>query len=114
VRGCYAAHPRKEETIAAFQRSEYPVLVTTTVMERGLTIPRLAVLVLYADEERIFSANTLVQIAGRVGRTADYPGGQVFFLARRISPPMVAACRQIKEFNRLARQRGYLKEPVAP
>jgi competence protein ComFA len=110
VRGCYAAHPSKEETIAAFYRGEFPVLVTTTVMERGITIARVAVMVLYADEERIFSTNTLVQVAGRAGRTTDYPDGQVFFLARRISPAMAVACRQIKEFNLMARQRGYLIE----
>lgn len=108
VRGCYASHPRKEETIASFCRGEFPVLVTTTVMERGITIPRISVLVLYADEERIFSANTLIQVAGRTGRSTDCPEGRVWFMARRISPAMAAACRQINQFNRLARQRGYL------
>ncbi|MGI9861400.1 helicase-related protein [Moorella naiadis] len=109
IRGCYAAHPRREEVIAAFRRREFPVLVTTTVMERGVTIPRLNVLVLYADEERIFTASTLVQIAGRAGRSAEYPTGRVWFIARRLSPAMAEAVRQIREFNNLARRRGYLK-----
>jgi len=109
VRGCYAAHPERDAIIAAFRRCEFPVLVTTTVMERGVTIPRLDVMVLYADEERVFTANTLVQIAGRAGRSPDYPDGRVYFLARRVSPAMAAACRQIREFNTLARRRGYLK-----
>lgn len=109
VRGCYAAHPRREEVIAAFRRREFPVLVTTTVMERGVTIPRLHVLVLYADDEMVFTASTLVQIAGRAGRSAEYPTGRVWFIARRLSPSMAEAVRQIREFNDLARRRGYLK-----
>ncbi|QGP92195.1 Transcription-repair-coupling factor [Neomoorella glycerini] len=108
VQGCYAAHPRRDEIIASFRREEFPVLVTTTVMERGITIPRLNVLVLYADEERIFTANTLIQIAGRAGRSPAYPSGRVWFLASRISPAMAVARRQIQEFNALARRRGYL------
>ncbi|WP_258360803.1 helicase-related protein [Moorella sulfitireducens] len=108
IQGCYAAHPRRDEIIAAFRRGEFPVLVATTVMERGITIPRLNVLVLYADEEMVFTTNTLVQMAGRAGRSPDHPAGQVWFLARRVSPAMVAACHQIQEFNNLARRRGYL------
>ncbi|GEA17919.1 helicase-related protein [Moorella sp. E306M] len=108
VQGCYAAHPRRDAIIAAFRRGEFPVLVATTVMERGITIPRLNVLVLYADEERVFTVNTLIQMAGRAGRSSAYPTGRVWFLARRISPAMAAARRQIQEFNHLARRRGYL------
>lgn len=108
VRGCHAAHPRREEIIAAFRRGEFPVLVTTTVMERGVTIPRLNVLVLYAEEGRVFTASTLVQIAGRAGRSAAYPTGRVWFIGRHLSPAIAEAARQIREFNRLARRRGYL------
>lgn len=109
VRGCHASHPRREEIIAAFRRGEFPVLVATTVMERGITIPRLNVLVLYADEGKVFTAGTLVQIAGRAGRSAAYPIGRVWFIGRRLSPDIAEAARQIREFNRLARRRGYLK-----
>lgn len=74
----------------------------------GVTIPRLNVLVLYAEEGRVFTASTLVQIAGRAGRSAAYPTGRVWFIGRHLSPAIAEAARQIREFNRLARRRGYL------
>ncbi|PRR73130.1 helicase-related protein [Neomoorella humiferrea] len=110
VRGVTASHPQRDEVIDAFRRGDFPVLVATTVMERGITIPRLNVLVLYADEERVFTENALIQMAGRAGRAASYPKGRVWFLARRVSPAMAAARYRIREFNSMARRRGYLVE----
>ncbi|MDK2820472.1 MAG: competence protein ComFA [Clostridia bacterium] len=108
VRGCYANCSRREEIINSFRKGEFPILVTTTVLERGVTIPRLNVLVLYADDERVFDNNTLVQIAGRVGRASTYPQGNVWFIGQRVTHSMASACKQIKNFNQLAYKRGYL------
>ncbi|SMB91434.1 competence protein ComFA [Thermanaeromonas toyohensis ToBE] len=109
VRGCYAASPEREEVLASFRQGAFPVLVTTTVMERGVTLPRLNVLVLFADHRYVFDENTLIQLAGRAGRTSEYPQARVWFVARKVSPEMAKALETIRWFNRMAGEKGYLK-----
>lgn len=107
--GIHARDPRRDTLREAFRRGEFPVLVATTVLERGITVPAVNVIVLWADDERVFDAATLIQMAGRVGRTADAPDGEVHFAAPTASRPMHAARRCIAELNRLAREAGYLR-----
>jgi len=112
VQGCYAASPEREEVLTSFRRGAFPVLVTTTVMERGVTLPRLNVLVLFADHRHVFDENTLIQLAGRAGRSSEYPRARVGFVARKISPEMAKALETIRWFNCMAREKGYLKSYI--
>lgn len=109
VEYAHARDPNRDAKRNAFARGDFPVLVTTTILERGITIPRLNVVVLFADAEKIFDAGSLVQMAGRVGRTEDYPTGRVWFIARRETAAMKLARQMIAEMNAEARQRGYLR-----
>ena len=84
-------------------------LITTTVLERGITLPRCHVLVVGADHP-VFDAPTLVQIAGRVGRSADYRSGEVWFVSAERTEGQLQAVREIRWMNRMARRRGWLKE----
>lgn len=95
----HARDPGREEKVLGFAAGKLRLLVTTTLLERGLNFDRLDLMILYADEERIFSRETLIQIAGRVGRQASDPGGDVYFVAERISKTMKAACREIRRMN---------------
>ncbi|WKB74939.1 helicase-related protein [Ligilactobacillus animalis] len=65
-------------------------LVTTTILERGITIARLNVMVLQADAP-VFSETVLVQIAGRVGRDKDYPTGDVILAYQEMTSALRAA-----------------------
>ncbi len=98
----HAADPARLQKRTRFFAGEFPILVTTTLMERGITIPRLNIVVLYANWEQIFSEAVLIQIAGRAGRAADYPRGRVHFLAERRSRAMQSARRKIMELNTVA------------
>ncbi|MEG3067524.1 MAG: helicase-related protein [Syntrophaceticus schinkii] len=93
-----------------FFAGEFPVLVTTTIMERGVTVPRVHVLVLAAGQEGVFDAPTLVQIAGRCGRSPKYPTGEIWFISSGASRSMREARAQIIGLNREAMRRGYLRE----
>lgn len=93
-----------------FFAGEFPLLVTTTIMERGVTVPRVNVLVLDAAQEGIFDTSTLVQIAGRCGRSPDYPTGDVWFISQEISRSMREARAQIMGMNKQAQRRGYLRK----
>lgn len=106
--GVHSRDPRRDALREAFVRGEFPVLVATTVLERGITVPAVNVVVLWADYERVFDSATLIQMAGRAGRTREHPDGEVHFVAARANPAMTQAKERIAELNRLAREEGYL------
>lgn len=86
----------KFEVIKAFEGQDCPLIISTTILERGVTFTNLNVLVLEADNP-IFSTSTLVQIAGRVGRNDLL--GEVVFMSRYKSKAMIEALETIKEKN---------------
>ena len=46
VEGVHAEDPMRKEKVAAFRKGEIPLLVTTTILERGVTVKNLQVAVL--------------------------------------------------------------------
>lgn len=90
VGAVHASAPERDALIAAFRRGGLRVLVSTSVLERGVTFPSVDVVVLHADHP-LFDRVGLLQMAGRAGRTAEDPTGGVWFLAEQVSPEMAAA-----------------------
>ncbi|CAI2573905.1 ComF operon protein 1 [Apilactobacillus kunkeei] len=78
-------------------------LITTTILERGVTFPGIDVIVFGAEDE-VFSTSSLVQIAGRVGRKLDRPTGEVLFLAEENTLAIKSAINQIKYMNKKAKK----------
>lgn len=109
IAGVYAEHPEREQLVYAFRQGEITILVTTTILERGVTVPRCHVLVLSA-QHRVFSSAALIQIAGRVGRSADYQAGEVWFVAEEKTIGQLDAKKQIKWLNSKADKEGFLKK----
>lgn len=83
--------------------------VQFTILERGVTFEAIDVIVL-GSEHRAFTTSALVQIAGRVGRKAWAPNGEVIFIHAGRTKASVGAVREIQRMNRLARLRGLLDE----
>jgi len=104
--------PLREEKVRRLRSGDIRILLATTILERGVTIPRADVYVLDADH-RLFDAAALVQMAGRAGRSAEDPAGRVVFLSRRRTREMRRAIRQIRDMNRLAERLGWLAKPAA-
>jgi len=98
----------RTETVMRFRNRELRVLVTTTILERGVTIPRSDVFVLDADAP-LFDGASLEQMAGRAGRSKDDPHGRVYFCAPHATRAQRAAIRRIREMNALAAARGFLR-----
>lgn len=105
----HSRDPGRERKRRAFHSGELAVLVATTILERGITVPDVDVIVLFSDMEHIFQTAALIQMAGRVGRTAARPQGRVAFVGRRITRAMRTAVAQIEYMNDLARRMGLLR-----
>lgn len=88
----------RNEIINDFKLKKYMYLVTTAVLERGVTVKDLQVIVFRADHE-IYDEYSLVQIAGRVGRKYDAPEGEVVFLASKETKAIRNAIETIKSKN---------------
>ena len=89
----------REEIIDSFKKGKKRYLITTSVLERGVTIKDLQVIVYGADEEKIYDSSALIQIAGRAGRKMDAPDGEVLFLGEKISRGMQDAIKEIRFCN---------------
>lgn len=98
----------RADKVSWFRQRDIRLLVTTTILERGVTIPKSDVYVLDADAP-LFDAAALVQMAGRAGRAAADPCGAVVFGARSMTGPQRGAIRQIRSMNKLAKRQGYLR-----
>lgn len=105
IEGVHAEDPQRKEKVTAFRNREIPILVTTTILERGVTVPNIDVAVLGA-EDQIFTESALVQISGRVGRSAKYPTGDILFYHYGKTKAMIAAKRHIINMNQQALERN--------
>ncbi|MDI9441912.1 MAG: DEAD/DEAH box helicase family protein [Firmicutes bacterium] len=105
---CHSQLEERSQVIEDFRQGRLDVLVTTTVLERGVTFPDVQVVVLYADHA-LYNVSTLVQVAGRVGRRQESPTGRVVFVGSTVTTEMKEALRLIRTLNKEARDKGLLK-----
>ncbi|MFR0583693.1 DEAD/DEAH box helicase [Limosilactobacillus mucosae] len=94
----YASDPKRLEKVQAMRDQKYFFLVTTSILERGVTFPEIDVIILGADDE-VFSASALVQMAGRAGRSQKRPTGSVWFYVGAMSRRVREALYQIAYMN---------------
>ena len=86
------------EVIADFKKGKYEFLVTTTDLERGVTIKGLQVII-YGADHAVYDSSSLIQIAGRVGRKKEESDGEVVFIVSRENQAIKESIRDIKEKN---------------
>ena len=98
----HAADQHRLAKVQAMRDGKYDFLVTTTIMERGVTFPEIDVFILGADDP-IFSSSALVQIAGRAGRAVSRPTGTVCFWIATQCRRVRLAVRQVDFMNRKGR-----------
>lgn len=111
IEGTSSQDPDRASKVIAFRERTIRLLVTTTILERGVTIPRSDVFILDADNG-LFDEASLVQMAGRAGRSMDDPAGRVVFASSRRTRSQVKAVAQIQKMNTIARRKGYLNPPI--
>lgn len=91
---------KREEKISKFKKGVYRFLVTTSILERGVTVKNLQVLVFKADHEYTYDADTLIQIAGRAGRKKGYEDGEVIFYGVSRTKSIEESIRRIADANK--------------
>ena len=98
--GDYVSSKRRmrEAIISKFKKGGYSYLVTTAVLERGVTVKGVQVVV-YGADDPIYDSAALIQIAGRVGRKKGAESGDVIFLAKEESKSMRKAIKEIQFCN---------------
>lgn len=77
------------------------VIVCTTVLERGITIADIQVIILNG-EHIVYTKETLIQIAGRVGRIQPYVQGEVTIYTHRKTKAIRECIRQLRQDNALS------------
>ena len=89
------------DQVQAFRDGELTILISTTILERGVTFPRVDVFVMEANHQ-LFTKSSLVQIGGRVGRSMDRPTGELIFFHDGLNHSIKKAIKEIKQMNQEA------------
>lgn len=100
----YSEDENRSEKIRKFYNWGIDILITTTILERGVTFDYLDVIIFDAKHIN-FSKAALIQISGRVGRKNYDNSGDIVFLSDKISVEMKAAIKEINYMNNLAKYR---------
>ncbi|GGC83048.1 DNA/RNA helicase [Thalassobacillus devorans] len=103
ITSVHASDPERSQKIQFFRNKSYEALVTTTILERGVTFPSVDVLV-FDSGHQVFDQAALIQIAGRAGRSPDDPDGEVIFFHQGKTEAMVKAVETIRKMNKLGRR----------
>ncbi|MEH7444573.1 DEAD/DEAH box helicase [Bacillus sp. JJ1122] len=109
IESVHAEDPNRKEKVMKMRNKEMPLLLTTTILERGVTFPNIDVAVI-GSEDRIFTESALVQIAGRAGRSSDYSTGDVTFFHYGKTEAMVSARKQIIMMNKEGIRKGLIDQ----
>ena len=98
IASVHSEDPERKEKVVQLRNEQRKGLLTTTILERGITIKNVQVAVVGA-ESPIFTSSALIQISGRVGRNVHYPTGEIVFFHHGITVEMDAARKKIAEMN---------------
>ncbi|HWL11993.1 MAG TPA: DEAD/DEAH box helicase [Ureibacillus sp.] len=95
----HAEDADRKEKVLQLRNEQVPGLLTTTILERGITIKNVQVAVVGA-ESKIFTSSALIQISGRVGRNVEFPKGDIVFFHHGITAEMDEARNEIIRLNK--------------
>ena len=94
-------HSKRElrsKIVDDFRKKKYRFLVTTAVLERGVTIKDVQVIIFQSDH-KVYDSHALTQISGRVGRKKEAPRGKVIMICNDFTKEMHKSIEEIKHAN---------------
>ncbi len=98
----------RQTKVDQFRTETIDILISTTILERGVTFKNCHVCVVGAEHYQ-YSSASLVQISGRVGRKPDFPTGTLIYAHFGYSKAMKEAAKEIHQMNQLARKKGLIQ-----
>ena len=98
IRFAYSNSATRDEDVQAIKQEADHLLITTSILERGITLPHLDVIIFMSDHP-LMTTTVLIQMAGRVGRKKESPTGKVYALCDSPSPAMIQAIEKIQFAN---------------
>lgn len=87
----------RDLNIASFKKKKYQFIVSTTVLERGVTISGIDVIIL--DYDNIFDKSNLIQMLGRINRGVSSNDGKAYILTDSINRKLIDTVKYLKEAN---------------
>lgn len=100
IEAVHSKDPQRHEKVQLMRSGEVDGLLTTTILERGVTLPKIDILIIGSDDN-IYSSAALVQIAGRAGRSKERPDGNVWAACEVRTKQINTAIAQIRKMNRM-------------
>lgn len=91
----------KDEIMARFHARKSMVLICTTLLERGITVPSVQVIVYRADH-LVFTTASLIQIFGRAGRSFKDPYGEGTAYIQSPSKALNECLSQLNHMNNVS------------
>lgn len=88
----------RQQLFNEIKSKQYHVVITTSVLERGITIVDVQVIV-YDATHMVFDEASLIQISGRVGRHKAYMAGECLLLATRKDRKLRTCLKTINRMN---------------
>ena len=100
IAATHASDSERQVKVQAMRDEKLQALITTTILERGVTFPGIDVIILGADDA-VFSQAALIQIAGRCGRSSSRPSGIVTAFVQERTQTLLAARSEINYLNQM-------------
>ncbi|MCS1352237.1 hypothetical protein [Mechercharimyces sp. CAU 1602] len=101
------SHLEEDIEVEHFREGKRRILLTTRLLGRAITLPKVHVLVVGADDPQ-YDWCTLVHAAEHVGHSSSYRQGEVCFIVAEHSWQVRRARNTINSLNRLAQKRGVI------
>ena len=89
---CTSESEDRDRIIYEFKKESNGIMIATTVLERGVTIPKADICVWHANHS-VFDEAGLIQMAGRAGRSFTSQEGDVLFLCSE-KTELVQLCKE--------------------
>ncbi|CAD2070774.1 DEAD/DEAH box helicase family protein [Phocicoccus pinnipedialis] len=93
----YSGDQSRKQKVEEMRNDTLDILVTTTILERGVTFKCLDVYVVHAE---YFDSASLVQIAGRAGRKIIDPVGHVYLFTSHNTLALLKTRHTIRKLNK--------------
>lgn len=88
----------KDEIMKQFRNKEFDCLISTTLLERGITIPNVQVIVIEGNHS-VFTCASLIQIFGRAGRDFNNPEGKCICFCSKVTKSIKECVKELKMMN---------------